>query len=193
MNSYSLSIAILAGGKSERIGKDKGFLLVKGQFFIEKIIRKVRKHTDNLFIISPNPRYRIYAPVYPDVIPGKDVLSGIYSALHYARHEKVLILPCDMPMFGASEIDKILQHQEEDYDAVLLRTSQKIFPFFGVYNTFSTKEKLSEILKKQNPNWENFLNTLNVYYVEVPASERLIDIDTKEDYLHLISNIRPKT
>ncbi len=193
MKQDNLSFAILAGGKSKRIGKDKGFLMVKGQFFIENILRKVRKYTENVFIVSANPRYRIYAPVYFDVVPDFDVLSGIYSAVYYAETEQVFVLPCDMPLITHSEIDKILRLSEENYDAVLLKYQGKILPYFGLYNTFATREILNEMFEKKAPSLEAFLEKLNVCYVEHDFSPRLIDVNTKEDYLHLISNTNPKT
>jgi molybdopterin-guanine dinucleotide biosynthesis protein A len=103
-----VSIAILAGGQSKRMGQDKAFLSVGGRRVIERVLARVQGLTDDLFISANNPdKYaefglRVVADVYPD----KAALGGLYSAIHAARHSRVLIVACDMPFLNPA----LLQH-----------------------------------------------------------------------------------
>lgn len=97
-----VSIAILAGGQSKRMGRDKAFLEVGGRPVIERVITKVEPLTDDLFISTNSPEkfkkfgLRMVADVYPD----KAALGGIYSAIRAALHHRVLIVACDMPFLN---------------------------------------------------------------------------------------------
>lgn len=94
-----ISIAILAGGKSTRMGRDKAFLEVGGKMVIERVIERVRSLTDDLFINTNTPaqyeQFRLRMET--DVYPGRAALGGIFTAIHAARHQHVLIVACDMP------------------------------------------------------------------------------------------------
>ncbi len=97
-----ISIAILAGGQSKRMGQDKAFLEVGGRPVIERVLARVRPLTDDLFFsANRGDKYEAFGlPVIPDVYPDKAALGGIYSAIHAARHDRVLIVACDMPFLN---------------------------------------------------------------------------------------------
>lgn len=105
---FLVSIAILAGGKSKRMGRDKAFLEIGGQSLIERILACVNPLTDDLFISTNSPER--FAPfglrTVLDIDPGKGALGGIYSALTAARHPSVLVVGCDMPFLNR----KLLQY-----------------------------------------------------------------------------------
>jgi len=97
-----VSIAVLAGGQSKRMGQDKAFLEVGNQMVIERILSRVQPLTDDLFIStnSPNKYRRFELRLVGDVYPNKAALGGIYSAIHAARHNHVLVVACDMPFLN---------------------------------------------------------------------------------------------
>ena len=97
-----ISVAILAGGQSRRMGQDKAFLPVGGRPVIERVIARVSPLTDDLFInATDSGKYlSLGLPVRPDVYPDKAALGGIYSAIHYARYPQVLVVACDMPFLN---------------------------------------------------------------------------------------------
>lgn len=103
-----LSIAILAGGQSKRMGQDKAFLEVGGRPVIERVIDRVAPLTDDLYICTnaTHQYARFGLRLEPDVIPGKAALGGIYSAIHAARRPHVLVVACDMPCLNVP----LLQH-----------------------------------------------------------------------------------
>jgi molybdopterin-guanine dinucleotide biosynthesis protein A len=98
-----ISIAILAGGQSKRMGRDKAFLKVGGRRVIERVIDRVKPLTDDLFIgTNAAEKYQAFGlRVVADVYPDKAALGGIYSAIHAARHARVLVVACDMPFLNA--------------------------------------------------------------------------------------------
>lgn len=97
------SILLLAGGQGQRMGgRDKGLLHWQGRPLIETLHARVRPLTDDL-IISCNrnqDRYARYADrLVEDAESGfPGPLAGILAALAVARHDYLLVLPCDVPM-----------------------------------------------------------------------------------------------
>ena len=54
MNEHNIVGAILAGGKSKRMGEDKLFLNLNNKTLIEHTIDKVKKYLNELIIITNN-------------------------------------------------------------------------------------------------------------------------------------------
>ncbi|RDS88797.1 molybdenum cofactor guanylyltransferase MobA [Pseudomonas fluorescens] len=100
------SILLLAGGRGQRMGgQDKGLLDWHGLPLIAHLQRLARPLTDDL-IISCNRNQAQYA-AYADQLVSDDSpdfpgpLAGIRAGLAAARHEHLLILPCDVPHIDA--------------------------------------------------------------------------------------------
>ena len=51
MNEHNILGAILAGGKSKRMGKDKLFLELNNKLLIEHTVDKVKKYFNNINLI----------------------------------------------------------------------------------------------------------------------------------------------
>ncbi len=103
-----VSVAVLAGGQSKRMGRDKAFLEVSGRPVIEQVLDQVRPLTDDLFISANAPeKYTpLGLPIVPDIYPDKAALGGLYSVIRAARYDHVLVVACDMPFLNVA----LLQH-----------------------------------------------------------------------------------
>ena len=81
------TIAILAGGQSRRMGTDKALLPINGQSLIERVAARCQT-LDLPLIIIANQVERFAGlglPVYPDEIPDKGSMGGIYTALVHSQ------------------------------------------------------------------------------------------------------------
>lgn len=130
------SILLLAGGRGQRMGgQDKGLLDWHGQPLIAHLHAVARPLTDDL-IVSCNrnrERYRAYADhLVSDAeadYPGP--LAGILAGLAAARHERLLVLPCDAPLVDTALLQALrgvaLNHPEKP---VMLRQGGQWQPLF---------------------------------------------------------------
>ncbi|MCG3206916.1 MAG: putative molybdenum cofactor guanylyltransferase [Anaerolineae bacterium] len=106
-----ISVAILAGGKSRRMGQDKAFLEVGGRPAIERVIECVNPLSDDVFISTNSPEkygqfgLRLVADVYPD----KAALGGIFSAISVARYPHVLVVACDLPLLNPALLRYLIE------------------------------------------------------------------------------------
>lgn len=120
-----LSAAVLAGGKSERMGQDKAFLRLEpgGPMLLEIVLEQLRLVADDVLIVANDTQRHegFGARVVPDAIPGFGTLSGIHAALSAARYEHCLIVACDMPLLSPT----VLAHmaaQPRGYDVLIPQT-----------------------------------------------------------------------
>lgn len=127
-------IIILAGGKSSRMGEDKGLMPLFGRAMISYVIDKALEVSPNIVIVSDNPNYKKFDfPVVKDVYKEKGPLGGIYSGLINSEREKNLVLSCDIP-YVKSGLLKYLLYQAEGYDITIPIHKERIHPLIGIYS-----------------------------------------------------------
>jgi molybdenum cofactor guanylyltransferase len=121
-----LSVAILVGGASRRMGQDKALLSLRpgDPPLIGLVINGVKPLTDDLFLVGPNrPGYdQFEIPIVPDPEPRVGPLGGIAAALGRARHEACLIVACDMPFLSRALLEYMAGLPRDSYDALIPRT-----------------------------------------------------------------------
>lgn len=104
-NSYlaggRLTAIILAGGKSSRMGEEKGLMYFNGKKLVEYVIAATTTVTDKIIIITANEAYRQFGyPCIADELIDKGPLGGIYTGLIHSTTQKNLVLGCDMPFLS---------------------------------------------------------------------------------------------
>jgi molybdopterin-guanine dinucleotide biosynthesis protein A len=131
-----LTIVIQAGGASKRMGQDKALIPFLGRPLIQRVIQRVGGLGDELVINTNRPEAYgfLNLPLYPDVIPERGALGGLYTALMTARHPLVAVIACDMPFAHPgllAEERRLLE--ESGCDGVIPITVHGTEPFHAVY------------------------------------------------------------
>lgn len=134
MRIESLEIFILAGGKSSRMGSDKGLVEIAGNAMIRYILDSLSSLDYGIKIVAHNTDYVQFGlPVIHDRIPDKGPLGGLFTALTTTTSERVLLLSCDMPFITLKTLQKfILQPITEPI--VVTELAGRVLPFPGVYS-----------------------------------------------------------
>ena len=129
-----ISSIVLAGGESSRLGRDKAFLEVKGQFLIESIIERLRQLSQEVIIVADETdRYEeLESTVVSDVYPGKGALGGIYSGVKRASNSSSLVVACDMPFLNLSLL-RYMQTLAVSYDVVIPRIGHLSEALHAIY------------------------------------------------------------
>ncbi len=94
-----LTLAILAGGKSKRMGRDKSVLPFQGEALIQRVYKRLSGLAAEVIIIAPRTQENlsIGIRIAEDILPGRGPLGGLYTALSIASNEAVALVACDMP------------------------------------------------------------------------------------------------
>ena len=130
-----VSAAILAGGGSTRMGRDKALIPIDGIPMIQRILGTLQRVVPRSVVISD--RMGAYGflgvPVHPDVIKDRGPAAGIHSALLHASTDRVLIVPCDMPYLSEELLRHIMCFPDPG-DACVLEAGGIRNPLCGLYH-----------------------------------------------------------
>jgi molybdopterin-guanine dinucleotide biosynthesis protein A len=130
-----ISCAILTGGKSTRMGRDKATLKVGEKTLVghtHAIAREI--FTDIMVISSLHASIEdVSARIVHDVLPMPGSLTGIASALLNADTPYVFVLGCDMPFLTATAIRHTIG-QVHGEQVILPRTDGGFEPLHAVYH-----------------------------------------------------------
>ena len=139
-----ITAIILAGGKSSRMGFDKGLAEIHSVKIIEQVLSIVKKITKNIIIISNNSSYDFLGlPVYEDLIKDCGPIGGIYTGLNYSKTDYNLIVACDMPFVKESVVNRLLD-DNNDYDIIVPLVKNNLEPLCAFYN-----KRVMTFFKKQ--------------------------------------------
>ena len=162
----SLTGIILAGGKSSRMGQDKGLLPFRGQPLVSYAINALTPMVDELMIIANNPVYESFGlQVYSDLYPDRGPLGGICTGLEYTKSKYSIVLSCDTP-FVSTRLLNFLIEQAGDAQLAIASEKGKYQPLVGRYAS-SLKPRLTELLNEGN---------LRMGYVMDELRPRLVNI-----------------
>lgn len=128
--------AILIGGRSRRLGRDKVLLPYEGEPLAVHLHRLFEGLFPHILLIGhPRPELQAFGfTCVPDLIQEKGVLGGIYTALSAATTPYVFVAGADMPFLTTSLISWILGHRHSA-DAVIPRGPRGLEPLCAVYST----------------------------------------------------------
>ena len=155
---------------------------------IEHVLEKVRDLGDELLIISNRPtKYQHLAvPTYPDIIPGKGPLGGLYTALYRSSNPHVLVVACDMPWLNRPLLKYLISIREKA-EVIVPRWTEHPEPLHAVYSQDclpAIKDRLSSGELKM----VSFYQLINVHFVEKsriiqfdPGGKSFANVNTPED------------
>ena len=169
-----VSIAILAGGKSRRMGQDKGLLPLLGISLVERVLLQVEGLSDKVMLVTNQPdEYRRFGvTMCADLRPNTGPLGGVYSALHYSSRDYTLVLSCDMPFVSRPLLEYMVALQP-GWDVVVPRLgdSRRVEPLRALYSK-RCMEPISTALDAGERRMISFFDSVDVRYVEIEEIER---------------------
>lgn len=129
-----VSAAVMAGGKSRRMGRDKAWLdLGDGRPIVQRVIDAISQVADEVLIVANDERYRsLGLRVVADRFPEGGVLGGIATGVGAAEHDRVLVAACDMP-FLEPAVFRLLVERAEDHDVVIPRVGEELEALHALY------------------------------------------------------------
>lgn len=136
--------AILAGGKSSRMGFDKQMLMVDGRRLLEKVIETLREEFSDIIVITAKPELYegMGVRVFPDTYQDKGPLAGVHAALTHAGSRYVYLLACDMPVVNLSFVQHMKERiRETGADICACKLNDRIETF----NTFYSRDLLPDV------------------------------------------------
>ena len=193
MSEHNILGAILAGGKSTRMGKDKLFLELNNKKLIEHTIDKVKKYLKQLIVVT-NQNNEFFSKnnltVVKDCIEGQlGPLVGILTAMEWAKQNSkkyswVATFPCDTPFFPETIIKSFIKESERKDSLILCASSHgrkhNIFGLWSLDLYDKLKDDLMNKKVRKVQDWTEKNKIKNLEF-EFKDYDPFFNINTKED------------
>lgn len=179
-HSHPFIGVVLAGGKSSRMGKDKGQLRLGNESLTERATRLLTNIGAREVLVSCND---FSVGSVPDIFPGHGPLSGIHSALFYSDLP-VLCMPVDMPNVSERTLLKLVEVGIAMESTVHYINHQ--LPLF-VANTDHAKCYLEHVLTtEQNKSVRRFISAVSSAQFVASDESELINTNTPEQWQNFL-------
>jgi molybdopterin-guanine dinucleotide biosynthesis protein A len=148
---------ILCGGKSSRMGTDKGLLKLNTVSWAQAAVQKMAGLRVQVVLSVNKDQYNNYTTDFTkdqlirddETIDARGPLRGLLSAHLRFAIEDLFVLACDMPLMETSILQQLFSHyKKQDAEAYVYTNDNVYEPLCGIY----TAKGLSKILQLQKTN-----------------------------------------
>ena len=149
-----LTVIILAGGRSLRMGVDKTQVDLAGTPLLSHVVNSASDFASQVIIATNRPEsidqstFHKRAQIVTDKIAYQGPLGGLASALKYAQSPWVLALAADMPWVSARLVSALYNISDrQDYDVVVPVSDSGPEPLLALYRTDAMQQQAAEVLQ----------------------------------------------
>ncbi len=193
MSEDNILAAILAGGQSKRMGKDKLFLEFNNKKLIEHTIDKVKKYLKKVIIIT-NQDNEFFSKnnliTVKDCIEGQlGPLVGILTAMKWAKKNLnkcswIATFPCDTPFFPESIIKSFIEESEKKESLILCASSHgRKHNIFGLWSLDLYDKLKDDLINKKVRKVQDWTENNKIKNLEFTFKDYdpFFNINTQED------------
>jgi molybdenum cofactor guanylyltransferase len=178
--------AILAGGGSRRMGRDKLFLRFGDKTALELVSDAIRPLVGRLRLIGREPAPDLPA-AEPDIHPGLGPLSGIETALATSSADRILVVACDLPLVTTPFLRGLVEALSTEHDAVVPSPGGEPIPVCAVYRV-GCLEGVTLRLARRELSAQAFVRSLKTRFLDDldlarldPSRRCLFNLNTPQD------------
>jgi len=193
MSEDNILGAILAGGQSKRMGKDKLFLELNNKKLIEHTIDKVKKYLKKVIIIT-NQDNEFFSKnnliTVKDCIEGQlGPLVGILTAMKWAKENLnkcswIATFPCDTPFFPEKIIESFIEESEKKESLILCASSHgRKHNIFGLWSLDLYDKLKDDLINKKVRKVQDWTEKNKIKNLEFTFKDYdpFFNINTEED------------
>ena len=193
MSEDNILGAILAGGQSKRMGKDKLFLEFNNKKLIEHTIDKVKKYLKKIIIITNQDNeffFKNNLTTVKDCIEGQlGPLVGILTAMKWAKENLskcswIATFPSDTPFFPESIIESFIKESEKKESLILCASSHgRKHNIFGLWSLDLYDKLKDDLINKKVRKVQDWTEKNKIKNLEFTFKDYdpFFNINTKED------------
>lgn len=173
----NISVIILAGGLSSRMGKDKRNVRIAGKSLFSYSLELALAFSEDI-IISSNDRLPEFEhhKVVSDKITGAGPVQAIISSLPHITSPAAVVLTSDMPFVTIHQL-KLLAREFTSDKIISFILDGKIQPFPSLFP--------ASFLKLIQLQYENKLHSMKGMIAALPSMAITADRESKEKFINL--------
>ena len=154
---------VLSGGKSRRMGQEKGLVEYKGKALIEYAIETLKPLCDELVISTANDAYTyLNIPMIADEIPDCGPIGGISTCMKQVNADIFLVISCDVPHIPTELFSDTLS-QLKGNAVIPIDESGRKQPLVACYSSLASSF-FHEALKSRELKMMNLLSKIEPFY-----------------------------
>ncbi len=185
-----VTVAVLAGGASTRMGRNKALLPIRGRPLIAHIVERLRPLADEVIVVTRErePYLFLGLPIATDRYADVGPLAGLHAALEAAHGDLVALVACDMP-FVSAEVFAFLLALARGADVVMPRIGGREEPLHAVYRREVCLPAVEAAIGAGQRRLIAFLPRVRVRYVDEDELRRVdpdlrsfVNVNTPEEW-----------
>lgn len=186
----NISIGVLAGGKSTRMGQNKALLHINDTRFINHITDELSGLGETLISAARKGMYEeLGFPVVYDEHEDIGPIEGIYQVVKHAGNDYVFVCATDMPFLKKELVSYMCQFISGDYDCYVIEDEKHVHPLCAIYSK-AVLPVIEELIEKGQYRLMNILNAVRTKYIKLEFTvfdKKIVrNINTKEEYQRLV-------
>ena len=186
---------ILCGGRSTRMGQDKGSLPFGDETMLERITRILGAISDRVIVVGRRDQNAI---TIHDAIEDQGPLAGIAAGLASSTSDLNIVVACDMPLINPAVLQR-LAALIDDNDACVAVVDGHASALCGVYRSRIAKDAQA-LLDSGERRVMRLLDRIKTKRVDAaafrdidPDLRTFISVDTPEKYADAVVRLKPDT
>ncbi|SHI47563.1 molybdenum cofactor guanylyltransferase [Parasporobacterium paucivorans] len=188
------AIVILTGGKSSRMGTDKGLLTINGHTFIEELYDKFSPNFENVILsVDKKPKY---AGLNLDLVEIEDIvdcagpMGGLYSIFKQTDYSEIFVVSVDTPFVSVRAALALIDLSSGHDICIMENADSRLEPLFGVYRR-SCLNQIEKLLNQGDHSMTKLCRNCDVkiipqnsleYLVTEKMDDCLVNLNTKTEY-----------
>jgi len=195
---------VLCGGKSSRMGSDKGLMITHETYWAKEAAAKMNFLNCEIYFSVNEIQLEQYAVAIAkdnlitdnEALQTGGPLKGLLSAHERFSSADILLLACDMPLIKTAVLE-FLHHQylQTEYDAYVFGEPECAEPLAGIYKN-SALAHIHELLltgRLQRFSMQHVLSLLHTKYNSIPEQwkDAFLNVNSIEELKRLESKLNP--
>jgi molybdopterin-guanine dinucleotide biosynthesis protein A len=170
------------------MGENKAFIQIEGVPIIQRIYELFKDLFQEVIIVT-NQKDLFSAfdsRIYPDLIPNKGALGGLYTGIFFSSFHHSFCVACDMPFIKKPLVQRLIENID-DQDVIVPRTKDGLQPLHAIYSK-NCVEPIRKTIEEGKQSIIDFYRLVKVKIVEEseflsldPAKESFINVNTPEE------------
>ena len=184
INKTNITGIILAGGKSSRMGTDKGFLMLNNKPFVQYSIDALKPLVSEIIIVSDASEYDAFGlKRITDITKDAGPVSGIYSGLEASKTECNFILSCDIPLITSEVLQLLTNAIDDNSDIIQVESNGKSMPLIALYKK-RIKDTFKSFLEQDERRLRVAIKNCNFKNVVLDEAYQnaILNVNTKEEF-----------
>lgn len=185
---------ILAGGRSSRMGADKGLIPMAGKPIVAHVAERLAQAVDEVIVVvCTGPQADAYRAlglrVVTDIYPGDTPLVGAYTGLSEARGGYTFLAAGDQPLLDPRVVELLFAEAEGHDAATPTWPNGWVEPLHSVYATKPAADLARRLIGANEKRLRLLIDGLpdvrrvpiDVVKAMDPELRTLMDVDTAEE------------